>query len=64
MSLDPQKIAAVIDIGINLVNAGMGIVATIKDKDSLTDADILALIQKQDDLQAKAKADLEALLSQ
>lgn len=58
MSMDIEKIAAIISIGEGLVLTGLEIIGMIKNREDLTDEDFKALIEKNNRAQKEAEAKL------
>ena len=61
---DSEKIVAGIEIGLNLIMAGTEIVNLLKDKDDITKEELLAIIKRENQEQAKAFSKIEEILQQ
>lgn len=60
--MDITKILALIDVATGLFKSGAEILALLKNKTEISDDDLKAIINKQNEAQAAASAKLHALL--
>lgn len=60
--MDPLKLNAIITIASSLVRSGFEILQTLKDKDDISDEDLLALIERENSEQEAAREKLKALI--